>query len=70
LSTEDEILAAIDLIHLARPEIPVILQPCTPMGTVRAGPSAGQVARFFEAASRIHSDVRVIPQVHRMLGVP
>ncbi|HMS17833.1 MAG TPA: 7-carboxy-7-deazaguanine synthase QueE [Planctomycetota bacterium] len=69
-SPDEEILSAVTSIHEIRPEIPLILQPCTPMGSVRVGPSKDAVARVFESASRIHGDVRVIPQVHRMLGVP
>lgn len=66
----DEVAAAAKLIAAERPDVPVILQPCTPMGRVREAPGPSHAGALLEAASRELTDVRVIPQVHRTLGVP
>lgn len=51
------------------PRLPVILQPATPMNGVRA-PSLDLVEAVCERARDRDLAVRVVPQVHRMLGLP
>ncbi len=60
---------AYDLVAGMDSNIPVILQPVTPWGTVREAPSEQQLDRWRSRASERLADVRVIPQVHRILGV-
>ena len=51
------------------PELTVIVQPVTPMHGVRA-PSIELVTAVAERARALDLAVRVIPQVHRALGLP
>lgn len=65
----EEIVAAAR--HAARhaPSAPLVLQPVTPSGDGPARPSASHLLRLQGAAAAHHRDVRVIPQVHPLLGV-
>jgi 7-carboxy-7-deazaguanine synthase len=63
-----EVLEAARAIAEARPEAPLVLQPATPFGSVKRAPSAARALSLQEAALRVHADVRVIPQVHRLAG--
>ena len=65
----EEITEAVSAIHSARSDAMIVLQPCTPLGGVGA-PSYRQQMAALLAASNIHDQVRLIPQVHRVLGVP
>ena len=56
-----------DVAHHA-PRVPVVLQPVTPAGGVEA-PSVGLVTAVAEDARDLGLAVRVVPQVHRRLGV-
>jgi organic radical activating enzyme len=51
------------------PSAPLVLQPATPYGSGPAAPPAGLLLLLHAAARREHPDVRVLPQVHRFLGV-
>ena len=52
------------------PSAPLVLQPVTPIvENGPAAPSAALLFRLHAAASRAHAHVRVIPQVHRTLGL-
>ena len=63
-----EIEQAADLVRRQSPVSPVFLQPITSaMGRVEISREA--LDRFFAAARRYGSDVRVLPQTHRMLGI-
>lgn len=61
----EELLNAVALVHETAPAIPIILQPLTrhPAAAWLPGSMLDMQAR----ASRIHRDVRLIPQVHRYL---
>lgn len=61
---------ACDLVAEVDPMIPVVLQPVTPWGKVEAPPAPEQLARWRTLAAERLSDVRIIPQVHRILGIP
>lgn len=67
---EAELERAFRLVAELDRRIPVVLQPVTPWGPVRERPMEEQLARWSRRASACLSDVRVIPQVHRILGVP
>jgi 7-carboxy-7-deazaguanine synthase len=64
----DEILEAAEVVAAERPDVPLILQPCSPFGGVKSAPSPETALKFQEAALRVHRDVRVVPQVHRLMG--
>jgi organic radical activating enzyme len=51
------------------PSAPFVLQPVTPYGEGPASPPAALLLRLHTAARSAHEHVRVVPQVHRMLGV-
>jgi organic radical activating enzyme len=51
------------------PDVPFVLQPVTPFGEGPARPTTGHLYELHAAAGSVHPDVRVIPQVHRMLGL-
>ena len=67
---ESELEKAFDLVAQVDPQIPVVLQPVTPWGSVREGPSQEQLSQWQDQAAQRLKDVRVIPQIHRILGVP
>jgi len=48
-------------------EVPFIIQPVTPFGDVAQAPSQLEILQAFEAARRHVRDVRVIPQIHKMV---
>jgi len=62
-------LPLLDDVEAVAPGTPVVLQPVTPLGSVRA-PSAALLAELVELALARGLDVRVLPQVHRSLGLP
>jgi organic radical activating enzyme len=64
----EELLEAARAVAAIRPDIPFILQPCTPCGRVRAAPPPELAVLFEEALSRVLPDVRVLPQVHHAMG--
>lgn len=67
---EEELTQGFELVSRIDPKIPMVLQPVTPWGPVRDAPMTDQLDRWRRIASRHLADVRVIPQVHRMLGMP
>ena len=67
-TTDQDLLMACDLISDVDPEIPLLLQPQTSReGTVVV--AATQLLHWQSLAARLLSDVRVIPQTHRFMGV-
>ncbi len=69
-STRDEELdAMIDRIVSVSSEIPLVLQPVTPMGGVDAMPEPLQLVSWLERAEERLADVRLIPQTHPIYGV-
>jgi 7-carboxy-7-deazaguanine synthase len=63
-----EVLEAARAVAEMRPDSPLVLQPATPLGPIKRAPSPERALRLQEAALRVHGDVRVIPQVHRLAG--
>jgi organic radical activating enzyme len=57
-----------DLAHFA-PDLPLILQPVTPIRGVIA-PAPELLQELVEDARDLGLDVRVVPQVHRILSIP
>ena len=68
-TADEEVARSAHLVAAVDCRIPVVLQPVTPWGEVAGIPSAEQVARWKRLAGRELADVRVLPQVHRLLGV-
>lgn len=66
--TVGEVAQAARLLADVSPRGPLILQPATAVGAARP-PSREELWRLFEVAAQHMSDVRVIPQCHRILGV-
>jgi organic radical activating enzyme len=57
-----------DLARLA-PDLPLYVQPATPAGGVRA-PAEDLVDEVVELARELGLAVRVVPQLHRLMGLP
>lgn len=66
---EHEFLRAVDLIAEVDPHIPLVLQPVSPCGEVRETASFEQLMAFYAMAKRRLLDVRLIPQVHKLMGI-
>jgi organic radical activating enzyme len=66
-TTDEEILEAACLVNRYAPEVPFILQPRTISARPALGGSALLGLQAIAAAE--HRDVRIIPQVHPLLGV-
>ncbi len=68
-TTHEDIMAAADLIRQIDPNLPFILQPATPAGSVgRIGND--RLIEFLDGAARKQlTSVRVIPQVHKALNI-
>jgi len=62
-----DIREAAQLVAQVDPGIPLVLQPVTPHGPVTAAPSAQQML-MLQAAATALDDVRIIPQVHKLMG--
>ena len=67
-SCEDYLPLFEDLSKLA-PKLPLYLQPVTPMGGVEA-PGSELLLELCEMARDLEIEVRVVPQVHRLMGLP
>jgi len=64
-----EIDQAAELVAAVSPDIPLILQPVTPHGAIKHRPGCEEIMSFQAAAKRKLKEVRVIPQIHRVLGI-
>lgn len=67
-STAIEIDQAASLIVEIDERIPLILQPVTPFGPIKHRPNPDQMLSFYSIAKRRLKSVRVIPQIHKILG--
>jgi len=68
-TTAEEIKKAVTIIYDVDPKIPVVLQPVTPANRTRKKIPRGRAEEFQRLAKTVLTDVRVIPQVHKVLGV-
>jgi organic radical activating enzyme len=65
-TTVEDVTAAAALIAEVDPSVLLVVQPASgPLA-----PATDKLLKFQEKALRIIDDVRVIPQVHKVLGVP
>jgi 7-carboxy-7-deazaguanine synthase len=67
-ATDDEIAHAARLISGINPEIPLILQPVTPVAPQIAAPSPRQLLALQATAKHHLPHIRIIPQTHRLVG--
>lgn len=66
---EDEVAAAAKFCAEHLPSAPLVLQPVTQYLDGPAPPPLSHVYRLHRAAGTHHPDVRIIPQVHKHLGL-
>ena len=67
MTTDDELQRVAEAVNAGWPQTPVVLQPVTASGGLRP-PSPAVVLRMHELLARRLRDVRVIPQVHKLMG--
>jgi organic radical activating enzyme len=67
-TSDDEIDAVAQRVARLAPDAPLVLQPVTPALGVRETPTAERLLALVERASRVHRDVRLIPQTHKLYG--
>lgn len=63
-----EIEKASKLVSEIDPKMEFILQPVTPSARIKHGPTAEQALAFYAVAKRHLENVKVIPQVHKIIG--
>ncbi|CCW35871.1 organic radical activating enzyme [Chthonomonas calidirosea] len=68
-TTDDELDRAIDLIESVDASIPFILQPVTPFGQEPVGVSPARLLELQSRAAARLSEVRVIPQTHKLVSL-
>jgi organic radical activating enzyme len=70
--TGGEPLAQADFLvaWLAAPGTPLFLTPLTEPDGIRLTIGGATLDRLHAVASGVHPDVRVLPQVHKVLGIP
>lgn len=68
-TTQGDIKKAVAVIDDIDPRIPLVLQPVTPANRIRKKPSLDKLFEFQRLARTVLDDVRVIPQMHKVLGV-
>ncbi|MCC2669014.1 MAG: Organic radical activating enzyme [Armatimonadetes bacterium] len=66
---EAELRAAFRLAAEAAPGAGLTLQPVTPFGRVVQAPTMAEMLRWHEIASEYVGEVRVIPQLHKLMNV-
>ena len=67
-SGDDEIEEAVRRVARTHPGACLVLQPVTPFASVKERPSAARLLALERLAAQHVADVRVIPQVHPLLG--
>ncbi len=67
-TTEADLLKAVDIISQTAPQTLLVLQPATPVGLVCAPPEQ-KISTFERLAALNIQNVRVLPQLHPMLGI-
>jgi organic radical activating enzyme len=66
---DSEIVRAAKLVESVSSSVPLVLQPVSEGGKVNECPSPDRLLHLHSVASRVHPDVRVIPQVHKLSGL-
>ncbi|MDD5449976.1 MAG: 7-carboxy-7-deazaguanine synthase QueE [Candidatus Omnitrophica bacterium] len=68
-TTPDEIKKVAAIIDDINPLIPLVLQPVTPARRIKKRVTLAKMLEFQKLAKKVLNDVRVIPQVHKTLGI-
>jgi hypothetical protein len=68
-TSEKELRHAVTLIAGVRRDTPFVLQPATAWGSAKSIPLA-RLASWWTLAARELPDVRILPQIHRLWGIP
>lgn len=67
-TSDQDLLMACDLVSEVDPDIPLVIQPVSSRnGAIAVDPS--RLMHWQSLAARLLADVRVIPQMHRLMGV-
>ena len=66
---EKDISRAMSLIASMDASIPVILQPASLYGRFRAIPTIDQIAQWEDKMKPVLKNIRIIPQVHKQMGI-
>jgi len=64
-----ELREGLEVVARARRELILVLQPLTPVGGLKP-PRFSRLQEMLDLAARYFTDVRIIPQCHRVLGAP
>ncbi|MBK9384778.1 MAG: 7-carboxy-7-deazaguanine synthase QueE [Planctomycetes bacterium] len=67
--TDAELSAALELVLARAPRLAIFLQPATPARSIDRGPSAERMDALARLALAQGASVRVLPQVHKLLGI-
>ena len=68
-TSEEDFRRALDLVSYADPSTCLILQPVTPLGQAKRA-RQDQLARWMDVARKSLRDVRLVPQMHKVWGMP
>jgi len=60
---------AVNVVAECAPDIPLIIQPLTPMGSAKNPPTPAQLLEWHRRLTQKIADVRVIPQTHKSVGL-
>ena len=66
-TSDAELRRACEIVASVDGSVPLVLQPVTPAGTVTDRPTPACILRAFDVARTVLSDVRVIPQTHKLM---
>jgi organic radical activating enzyme len=69
-STVKEIDEVASMVASVDEKIPLVLQPVTPFGPIKHRPTLEQMVAFYNVAKKKLKTVRVIPQMHKLFGIP
>jgi len=69
-TSADEVVRGASLLAALAPSAPLLLTPLTEPAGTRLTAGRATLDRLHAAASRVHADVRVLPQMHKVLGIP
>jgi hypothetical protein len=64
-----EVVHGAELLAAIAPAAPLFLTPITEPASPRSTIGASTLERLHAAASQAHADVRVLPQLHKVLGI-
>jgi organic radical activating enzyme len=68
-TTVDTLVPAVEAVAAIDVSIPLVLQPVTPHGPHRKMPAVRNLIELMDAAGEYLEDVRLIPQMHKLVGL-